>query len=383
MENKETKEEVYAEPIKTPEPEVKAKGKPNTSAIPALASLGAGVVAGTGVVPSALMAAGGSMAGKQLQAEIEHTPAKALTRFLDASIPGISNFAAGLPPDIQKEVSDRAMMEAPIEIGINLLAGAAGKAIHRGVGIVKGGKDYALNRVQTVARGMDTYKAELGTAVGKAIDTVGEAVVEGVDDVLAKLPDAAKVHLKQNFGRYGIASVNGKFTNSLKNVQKIKMAIGDLMNSGDWTKKELGIVKSDTMGVYKSLRDLMVKTRPEIEGVLKGFHNFMDDVYYPVSSVVYNKRGKVVEKKMRTALAPKAERMTKKAIEQLSDIDPDVSKAISEIKGYMGRQTLKDAMRKYTPWLLGAGALSAGISNVGKKISESVSSGSGEVTDNN
>ena len=329
----------------------------------ALGLVGGGLSASVG--GSALGGAVGYQAGKQLEAELKEVPLKAGLRFADAAMPGISALAPDLPPEIQASISQRAMKEAPMDFMLGAALGVAGKGIKGLAGTRIMGKNFTLNKVRNVAQELDKTRNVKGTAIRKVIDEFGDDVVEGVDDVLSKLPDTTKNYLKKNAGFLNIAfDENGKVINSLRNTQNIKEAVGDFMSTKDWI--EAGSKsKAAIKGVYRGIRDKMVAAKPLLKEPLNDYHKFMDDIYFDVRKLVTDASGKIREKKLVTALKPGAERTKQLAVEAFSEDNPIVKESIDGVKKFISRQNIKKKIARYAPAALVAGG---GLSFLGRKF---------------
>jgi len=214
------------------------------------------------------------------------------------------------------------------------------------------GKDYTLERAQKLHSLMDQAREGYGTLKTDVMNKPGpwkgtmlgdaEIPPEKLNAVILKMPKIIQKYLKDPQNLYGIKKGDA----TIRNVDRMKDALGDQMTSTAWDEAP-NALKAATHDAYSNLRNLMVEAEPKLKPALDAYHYFMQDFYKPVKKVLET-GGNMVEKKLRTAVTPGAERTTQKALEGLSQIGPEGGRALKDVSKFIGRHKTKRMVAQET-----------------------------------
>lgn len=199
------------------------------------------------------------------------------------------------------------------------------------------GKDYTINRAQTLAKDLKDLRLGYGSLKEDMLKKVGNLKVDVSDlsKTLDKLPDTA-------INKIGETVYDFK-DSSIKNIDDIREAIGDMLSSKDWieaTKTNKATLKY----VFNELGNLMKAKHPEVSSSLNAYSNFMKDVYRPAEKTLF-RSGKIVEKPLRGALKKGAERTTQQAFESLGKSVETSKQALKDMSKFIGREQLKKVIK--------------------------------------
>ena len=223
------------------------------------------------------------------------------------------------------------------------------------------GKDFVINRNKAAAQLLDETRSELGKAVGEAIEKAGDIKVDSAKIQAAtkaiKLPDNVVSAL--NDPMYGIERLaDGSFSPTIKNIQKITVALDDFMTSKTW-EEATRMGQKQIKQVYGILKQSMKEAAPSIKEPISKYHDFMDS-YHLVNKTLRDSVGNVMEKGSVRALRGGGERALQQAWENFAKFEPKAQQIMNDIIKFTQRQALK-RFGKYG--LVGYGGL-----ELGKKV---------------
>lgn len=118
---------------------------------------------------------------------------------------------------------------------------------------------------------------------------------------------------------------------TLRNMQKLKEAVGDHLSEGDWIKRPND--KKSISNAYSSIRDIMVDAKQELKPQLDAYHHFIKSVYSPLKNKLTRKGESVVSPILRT-MTSAGEEADQAAIEAFKNITPNVKKTFGALSRY-------------------------------------------------
>jgi hypothetical protein len=183
--------------------------------------------------------------------------------------------------------------------------------------------DNVMKQSEQAKLALDTNRSILGKAKELAIKEV-----ENVNATLdwSKAPKKVVAKLaNQDFGV--VFDKDGKVINTIGNLDKAKLAIGDLLTSKDYV--EAGTVEKGLIKNFAGkVKDAMVKAandakKPDLAKALEDYHNFMDN-YDLINSHLTDKFGNAMANKMKSTFRLRAEPVVKRAWSNIAKTNPEI-----------------------------------------------------------
>lgn len=241
-----------------------------------------------------------------------------------------------IPPHLRRGAAQQTVSEqtSPAAIAGNLaiLGGAYRPKIM--------GRNYSMARAERGVFELDKMRTVLGQTKTNAIAKVRNKVVENFkptfsEDILNKLRNPI----------YGIKFNKHKAINpTIGNLDRVLDALGDFMTGRGWveaTKKTQQSIRQS----YGYVANAMRKTAPEIKESITAYSQFMKK-YNLVNKTLRDTGGNIMEKKLRSAFEPGAERGKQIAWEKLSQQSPEINQIMKDMKKFVGRQQMKRFLAK-------------------------------------
>lgn len=201
-------------------------------------------------------------------------------------------------------------------------------------------KDYTLQRAKQLDEGLEDLRNGFGSLKSDTLKQIGKDVVDA-QKLTHKLPP-----LPQNIINalddpiYAIEKLpDGSINPSIENLDKIKGLLADRMTGKDWL-DATKLNKANIKQAYGAISEAIGEVHPEMRGDLDAYHYFMKDIYTPVKKILTT-GGQVVEKKLRGALQPGAERSKQIAIEEFSRLWNEAPRLIKDVIKFNTRQGFK------------------------------------------
>lgn len=214
------------------------------------------------------------------------------------------------------------------------------------------GKDYVKVRAEEGVKALKDLRKTLGTEVKTAIDKVDDVAINAqqLSKNMPRLP--SKVLSALDDPIYGIEKLrDGSYKPTVGNLHKIKEALDDFMSTKTWEeagKKSQQLVKQ----AYGVIRKTMGEVAPEINEPMRNYSSFMD-TYRKVLKTVQDTSGTILEKKLRGAMKPEAERAYQQAWEDFAKMWPRAGQIMKDVVKYNQRQATKQFIGRAAKWGLG------------------------------
>jgi hypothetical protein len=234
-----------------------------------------------------------------------------------------------------------------------------------------GGVIASEGRLQKAAKGkeaLDTLRSTLGKAKELAIKEVADVPVKldlrGISNkVIKAIEDPI----------YGIAKESdGSLVNSISNMDKVKEAVGELINTPKiWEeapKKELRVVKQLYGQINNAMKSAARSVGKPIDEALDAYSKFMDN-YHLMNPTLVDSAGNAMGNKLRNAFRVGAEPAVKQAWAEISKSSPEIKKIMGTMKQ---REIIKN--------LLKVGGYGGGGAYVAHKLSSIAGSMAGNGT---
>lgn len=191
----------------------------------------------------------------------------------------------------------------------------------------------AVNLSKEVLGELNTARSAFGEGISSVIEQFPDEMIDlkSTTELLRRLP---KIVLKgvKDTSKYQVKWMKGGTPQpTLKNLQNLKEAVGDYLSEGEWIKTPLD--KKNIREVYRGIKDVMVKSKPELKPQLDAYHEFITRVYSPLSSKLTRKGESVVSPMLRT-MTSAGEEADRAALEAFKQISPAVKKPLGALSRY-------------------------------------------------
>lgn len=224
-------------------------------------------------------------------------------------------------------------------------------------------KDYTLERAQQAVDLIDQTRNNFGIKVSKAIDKFKDFIVDEKQlyKDMPNLPKNAATALGNPM--YEIRFLrDGSVEPSIGNLHKVQEALGDFMTTKDWYEAST-TNKQNIARVYGKIAEAIKNAQPSLKEPIETYAKFMD-LYRNVNPTLRNVKGVILEKKLRGAFKPGAERQYQVAWEKMKQIIPQLEDIAKDIIRFNNRQALKTTIKRIAPWVVGGAIAGKGISNI-------------------
>lgn len=295
---------------------------------------------------------------------------RAAAQTFPINVPGISPIGGfPIPPQYQPEAVAKVVspMTSPVGILSSLLLFKRMQRIGE-LPIYPGrhipqvmDKNYTMTRAQKGVNVLEKIRSKLGKAKEELLNDIGEKAVDA-KKLSKNFPTLPKtVSNKLNDPIYGIEKLpDGSIKPTIKNLDRVKTALGDQMTGAQW-EEATTMIKQRIKQAYGAISRSMVEADPKIARPLERYHKFMRYFYNDINKTLRDTQGRVLEKKVRTAFSPGAERRFTRAWERLGKADKQASQIVKDLTKFTSRQILKKNLARVAwrvaPWAIGYGVL--------------------------
>jgi hypothetical protein len=191
-------------------------------------------------------------------------------------------------------------------------------------------------KTEKIATDLDDLKTLFGQGKAQAISQVADVPIKDIKTLnsnIGALNLPATVTKRLQDPLYKIEFLpDGSIKPTMGNMDKKAQALSDTMSDTEWQKSS-NMVKAATKRAYGFTREAMKDTVPSIKNELDAYHEFMNNVYNPVTKKLY-RSGQLVEKPFRSALGLGAEQTTKQAIGGARQMSPEINKSVNDVLNY-------------------------------------------------
>lgn len=221
-------------------------------------------------------------------------------------------------------------------------------------------KNYTLDRTKQAIDLIDQTRSSFGVKVSGAIKKFEDVKVDA-KKLTEDLPPLSKsVATALDDPIYNIEKLpDGSLKSTIGNMHKVQEAFGDFMTSKDWmeatTKNKQNISKA-----YGAVAEAIKTAEPSLREPISHYARFMN-LYREVNPTLRNTQGIPLEKKLRTAFKPGAEREYQIAWAKLSKVIPELENISKDVVRFNNRQIAKTAAKRVAPWIIlgGVGGVTA------------------------